>query len=76
MKTSNFIMQQCALSRSKILPDYASGGNFILFYDRLNIEEVLVMFSSSGVNRCTGVTCPRGYTCEIIDDNNFRCKGG
>lgn len=26
------------------------------------------------INLCTGVTCPSGYKCIIIDDNNFQCK--
>lgn len=26
------------------------------------------------INLCTGVNCPRGYQCVIVDDSNFQCK--
>ena len=39
---------------------------FVLFF---------CLLLSSGINLCTGVNCPRGYQCVIVDDSNFQCKG-
>ena len=34
-----------------------------------------VIFYFSGSNACTGVNCPSGYKCHVINANNFQCKG-
>ena len=40
----------------------------------LEIEKNVICYFA-GSNACTGVNCPSGYKCHVINANNFQCKG-